>query len=251
MKIGLQVYSIKEEATENFASAMEKVKAMGYDGVELAGRYGLSAEEIKAVLNEVGLEAASAHVPIKEMEESPDETFAFYRTVGCPFVAVPWLAPMNDISIQRVRVVGMKAKEYGLHLLYHNHGFEFSKIGDEYALDRLYRTVEPEYLATELDTCWVKASGENPADYIRKYSGRTPVVHLKDFHTFEEKKEDGSLNMEFRSIGHGMQNIPAIIEAAKASGTEWLIVEQDKPSLGLTPMECADISRKYLRSIGL
>ena len=54
---------------------------------------------------------------------------------------------------------------------------------------------------------------------------------------------------EFRPVGSGMQDFPAIIEAASASGAEWLVVEQDKPSMGLTPMECAKASIDYLRSI--
>ena len=69
MKIGLQVYSIRDDAASDFAAAMKKVKEMGYDGVELAGTYGLSAAEIKKVLAEVGLEVISAHIPLDDMEK--------------------------------------------------------------------------------------------------------------------------------------------------------------------------------------
>ena len=55
------------------------------------------------------------------------------------------------------------------------------KIDGKYALDILYDTVPADYLATEIDTCWVNVGGENPSEYIKKYAGRCPVVHLKDF----------------------------------------------------------------------
>ena len=270
MKIGLQVYSIRDDAAADFAAAMKKVKAMGYDGVELAGAYGLSAAEIKKVLAEVGLEAISAHIPLEEMEKDPDGVFAFYEEIGCRFAAVPWMSaerrPGTDRfeeTVASIRNIGAKAKEHGIQLLYHNHDFEFVKVDGEYALDMLYRVIEPEYLATEIDTCWVNVAGEDPAAYVRKYAGRAPIVHLKDFFMEENADKEGMYELigvakkanarpsfEFRCVGHGKQSFPGIIEAAEEAGAGWLIVEQDRPSQGLVPMECVDISRKYLRSIG-
>ena len=83
--------------------------------------------------------------------------------------------------IEEIKMLGAKAAEYGMTLLYHNHDFEFIKIDGEYALDILYNEVPSEFLQTEIDTCWVNVGGENPAGYIEKYTGRAPVVHLKDF----------------------------------------------------------------------
>lgn len=271
MKIGLQVYSIRDEAAKDFAGSMKRVKEMGYDGVELAGTYGLSAEEIKNVLDEVGLELVSAHIPLYDMEKDPDGVFSFYRDIGCRFAAVPWLGeerrpgtPLFEETVASIRNVGAKAREYGIQLMYHNHDFEFVKVNGEYALDILYSAIEPEYLQTEIDTCWVSVAGVDPAAYIRQYTGRAPIVHLKDFYMEKDADKDGMYELigvdkkanaratfELRCVGHGMQSFPGIIEAAKAAGSDWVIVEQDRPSQGLTPMECADISRKYLRSIGL
>ena len=55
---------------------------------------------------------------------------------------------------------------------------------------------------------------------------------------------------EFRPIGSGMQNIPSILDACIDAGAEWVVVEQDNPSMGLTALECAKKSREYLRSLG-
>ena len=165
-------------------------------------------------------------------------------------------------SIRRCRgTLGTVAKKLGITLLYHNHDFEFLKIDGKYALDILYDSVPADLLQTELDTCWVNVGGENPADYIRKYSGRSPVVHLKDFTGsksenmyeligIEKKAEAAPQKFEFRPVGSGKQDFPAILAAAEDAGAEWVVVEQDNPSMGLTPLECAAKSRAYLKTIG-
>ena len=145
-------------------------------------------------------------------------------------------------------------------LLYHNHDFEFIKLDGKYALDVLYEEVSEDLLKTELDVCWVNIGGENPAEYIRKYAGRCPVVHLKDFTGSKSANMYNLIGMKevaettntfaFRPVGYGKQDIPTIITAAIESGAEYLVVEQDNPSLGLEPMGCITKSREYLKTLG-
>ena len=269
--VAIQVYSVRGDASADLLGTLTKIKEMGYDGVELAGDYGLSAGEIKRVLDELALVPFSAHVPMAEMYEKPDETFSFYREIGVKYIVVPYIAeeyrpdtPAFPKTIRMIREIGENAKKYGMLLLYHNHDFEFVRIDGGYGLDVLYDSVPADLLATELDTCWVKVAGEDPVAYVNKYAGRAPVVHLKDFYRREGASRDGMYELigidkkvnetaafEFRAVGHGMQTFPPIVEAAEKAGAEWVVVEQDRPSQGLSSMECIDISRKYLRSIGL
>ena len=150
----------------------------------------------------------------------------------------------------------------GLQLLYHNHDFEFLKIDGEYALDILYNTIPAELLATEIDTCWVNVGGEEPSAYVEKYSGRAPIVHLKDFSGSkgngplykligieEEETEKAENTFEFRPVGYGCQDWKKIIASAEKAGAGWVVVEQDDPSMGKTPIECAQSSIEYLKTI--
>ena len=57
--IAVQVYSVRQEAEADFAGTMKRLAQMGYDGVELAGLYGKTVEEIGTVLKENGLTAVS------------------------------------------------------------------------------------------------------------------------------------------------------------------------------------------------
>lgn len=271
LPVAVQVYSVRDSAEANLADTLRKIKDMGYDGVEFAGLYGYSPEYVKGLIDGIGLIPVSAHIPLDEMIADPEGTFAAYQTIGLKYAAVPYVTPERrpgaekfEETIETIAKLGEIAKKYGITLLYHNHDFEFTKVDGEYGLDILYSRVPREFLETELDTCWVNVGGEVPAEYIAKYSGRTPVVHLKDFymsgklpkHLYaligieEEEKEDEPSTFEFRPVGHGMQDMPAILAASEASGAKYVVVEQDEPSMGLSRMDSIKASREYLKSIG-
>lgn len=269
LPVALQVYSIREEASKDFKGTMEKVKALGYDGVELAGLYDIPACEIKKILDEVGLVAISAHISeLMNGGKELSEIFDDYLTIGVKYIVVPYLGegmrPGDegfDAILAKMADIGTKAKEKGLTLLYHNHDFEFNKMPDgTYGLDYMYANTTPDQLQTELDTCWVNVGGENPAEYVKKYTGRAPVVHLKDFEGskseqmyeligIKQEKKEVENTFRFRPVGHGKQNFPAILEAAVEAGASWVVVEQDQ-WYDTPALECAKMSREYLKSLG-
>ena len=264
--IAIQVYSIRNEAEADFDGALKALKDFGYDGVELAGLYGNSPETVRDLCKKHGLTPISAHVSYKEMMEDPDKLFSDYATIGCKYVAIPSLpaeripgGELFEETVELIKTFSAAAKKNGIQLLYHNHDFEFETVGGVYKLDIMYKTLPAGVLDTEIDTCWVNVGGEDPAEYVKKYAGRAPVVHLKDF--FGEKSDDmyeligeetkpkRPGGFEFRPVGHGLQNFPSILDAADAAGAEWVVVEQDKASMGLSPLECAKASIDYLKSI--
>jgi len=270
LPIALQLFSVREDLEKDFKGTLQKVKAFGYDGVEFAGLYDNEPEAVKQMVNEIGLTALSAHVPFADMMENPEKIMRDYASIGCEYIVIPYLTPeyrpgnekFNEV-IDGAKLLGEAAKKHGLTLLYHNHDFEFEKIDGEYALDVLYTAVFADLLKTEIDTCWVNVAGENPSEYIIKYTGRAPVVHLKDFY-LEGKKpdkmyeligiEDDALQeetgaFEFRPLGKGIQDFPAILRACKKAGTKWVVVEQDEASMGKSALGCAQMSIEYLNSL--
>ncbi len=268
LPIGLQLYSVRNEMETDFEGTLRQVKAMGYDGVEFAGLYGKEPAEIKRLCQEIGLVPVSAHVPFVELMSDPKGVISKYQEIGCMQVVIPYLTEEyrpGEARFQEVmdgaRILGEVCRELGMKLAYHNHDFEFTKLDGEYALDILYREVPAGLLQTQLDTCWVNVGGENPADYVHKYQGRMPTLHLKDFvgskseHMYDligidegdVKKEDNAF--ELRPVGYGKQDFPAILEAAESCGVSWVIVEQDEPSMGKSPLECAKLSIDYLKTL--
>ena len=268
LPIAVQVYSVRDDAAADLRATLQSIKNMGYDGVEFAGLYGNKPADIKAMCAEIGLTPISAHVPYYDMIADPKGVLSDYAEIGCKYVAIPYLTPECRPGtdgfakvVENAEMLGKVARELGMTLLYHNHDFEFEKIDGKYALEVLYDTVPADLLQTELDTCWVRVGGEEPAAYVRKFSGRAPVVHLKDYaggkseHMYEligiesEEKAVEENPFEFRPVGFGVQDMPAIIKASEDAGAEWLVVEQDQPSMGLDPMQCAEKAIGYLRAL--
>ena len=249
--IALQVFSVRDAAEQDVYETFKRIKEMGYDGVELAGTYGKTVGEIKAILDEVGLELVSAHVGMEDLED--DATLGEFAATGMKYIAIPWMmAPQSEEELQqaiaRIRNIGQLCKAKGMQLSYHNHDFEFQKIGGRYILDAIYEEISEELLQTQLDMCWVNVGGENPLTYLRKYAGRAPIVHLKDF--AGKKGDTDPVNaFELRPVGYGLQDVPSILVAAEAVGAQWLVVEQDNPSLNRDSMECAQMSIRYLKTL--
>ena len=269
LPVALQTYTVRDDIARDFAGTLKKVKEMGYDGIELAGFAGHDVSEVKKFIDDAGLRAISAHVPYEAMLEAAEKVFADYKSLGCEYIAIPWLddnkAPGGQdftSTIESICRIGKAAKAADITLLYHNHDFEFRKIDGAYGLDVLYDSVAAEFLAAQIDTCWVKVAKVDPAEYVRKYKGRAPIVHLKDFVMSDNvtgslydligKDEDEEISkegFEFRPVGHGMQDIPAVLDACIYAGAKWVVVEQDE-SITCTPLEAARMSREYLKSLG-
>ncbi len=266
-KIAVQLYSVRDAMQEDFYGTLKQVKSFGYDGVEFAGLFGNAPEDVKKMCDELELIPISAHVPVADLMADMEGTIEAYRTIGCKYVVIPYLT--EDMRpgqegfaslLDFMKILGKALADRGMVLQYHNHDFEFVKLDGEYALDILYKEVGPELLQTQLDTCWINVGGENPTEYVRKYAGRTPTIHLKDFvgqksdnmyqliGIDDNEKQEAAQKFEFRALGRGKQDFPSIVKAGIEGGADWFIVEQDMATEGFTPLQSIEISAKYLHN---
>ena len=170
--------------------------------------------------------------------------------MGCEYIAIPYIAPEemsteNDRlnTIEKVRVLSEKAKVAGLKMLYHNHAHELSKLNGNNFLDELYSAV-PDILLPEFDVCWLHFAGEDPVAYLERYANRIRVVHLKDY-----VSSDGAERPDFRPLGRGKVDIPAVVKTAEKLCAEWLIVEQDAPTAGHKSIDDVHVSAEYLHTL--
>ena len=273
-KVGLQLFSIREDMKNNMDEALGKVKAMGYDYVEFAGFFDHTAEEVKAMLDKYDLTAISVHQGVNTFLEEGQKCIDYLKTIGVKYCAIPWYevgklkgSPDWDETVANFTAYGKALKENGIQMLYHNHDFEFETFEGKPLFDWIYETIPADILQPQIDTCWVSYAGYNVCEYIEKYAGRLEVIHLKDFvcknlgggpvydlisdgKKGAKKPTREENGFEFRPVGYGRQDFPAILEAAEKVGIDYVIVEQDgHPER--TAMEDAKISREYLKSLGI
>ena len=242
-----QLYSAREDASNDLEGVLDQLSRMGYEGVEFAGFFERSAKEVRKLLKHTGLKAVSSHVPLQQIRDDTQSVLDYHEELECGCIAVPYLAeedrpgqPGFARVLETLYTFGRQCKKRGIVLLYHNHDFEFAQISGMPALDFLYAAVPASVLKCELDTCWIKVAGEDPLAYLEKYRMRCPLVHIKDF------IQDGEVKLV--AVGDGVQDIKAIAEKAQECGALWLVVEQDSHIFG-SPMENMKKSICCLRSM--
>lgn len=242
MKIGIQLYTIREPLKQDFKGVMRDLARLGCDGVEFAFYFGdMEPDELAAFLKETGISTCGMHVNAKEFDNPANQTFDYARALGCKYVTISHGGPFRDTLEDTIRIcakAGKEAAAQGLTFTYHNHAAEFEKINGEYALDILFQRTDPVQVQAELDVYWIVKGGECPVRYIKKYAQRLPQIHMKDMAKDEEI---------FTELGQGRIDLPAVVAAARGTVCQWLIYEQDvcqRPQF-----ESAKISLEYLRRI--
>lgn len=250
MGIALQLYSIREDCSRNLEASLKAVAEMGYEGVEFAGYYGRSAEELKGILDNLGLKVAGTHTALDTLVgEKFDETIEFNRTLGNRFLIVPWLPEDRLNTIPKcleianlLNDIAKRLRKEGMMVGYHNHTFEFKTINGNRIWDLLFDSTIPD-VVMQLDTGNAMHGGvsaEEILDIIRKHPGRAATVHVKEY----SSKNPNAL------IGEGEMKWREFFELCKTiGGTEWFIVEQE--SYAYPPLECVRRCMENLRRMKL
>lgn len=270
--IGIQLYSVR---TDMFKQPLETLKAlanMGYKYVEHANYvnrkfYGYTAVEFKKVLDDLGLSMPSGHTVMNAGhwdKATNDFTDAWKYTVddaatlGQEFVISPWMDEKLRHSYDGLMLQldvfnksGELCKKHGMKFGYHNHDFEFTeKINDTPIYDLIIKNTDPELVIQQLDFGNMYGSGGRAKEWIDKYHGRFPSLHVKD-----EIKSAGKGEMndgyESTTMGNGVVDPKALcLLAKKVSGARHYIIEQESYQ-DKTPLECAKINLDIIKTWGL
>jgi sugar phosphate isomerase/epimerase len=227
-KIGVQLYTVRETLKDDFLGTLKHVAAIGYQGVELAGNMGgHTAKGLRRVLDDLGLTVIGGHCGVDAVNRDLDRVLEDYAALGASYLGVAWLGEewRTPDSIRRaaglMERAAIEASKHDITFFYHNHAFEFeTRINGQYMMDALLSESDPNLLKWELDAYWVRKGGEDPLAYIEKYSGRVPLMHIKDM--------TGDERQFYEIVGNGIIDYGAVMTAGDAAGVDWYIVEQDQ-----------------------
>jgi sugar phosphate isomerase/epimerase len=224
IQIGLQLYSIRDEIEKDFKGTIEKVANIGYKGVEFAGFYGVDAKEVKSMLDSLKLVPCGSHEAMDGLKNNLDYVIEYNKTIGNKYIICPWAeykSKQDFVDMAKLlNKIGKKCKDNDIVFGYHNHAHEFVSFGEETGMDILINETDPNLVTFELDTYWVKYAGIDPAEFIKKYSGRFKLIHIKDMEIIDNK-------MQSTEIGNGIMDFKTLSKAAADNGTLWFIVEQE------------------------
>lgn len=247
MKIGAQLYTVRDscKTLDDFALTLKKVADIGYKTVQVSGTCEFSAEWLKNELDKNGLECVVTHTPAQRLLGEPEKVAKEHKIFGCKYAGLGWNAfnlaegDTPERFIESYLPAAKKLHDNGVKFMYHNHDQEFQRVGGRLIIDILAEAFSPELMGFIVDTFWVQAGGGDPAQWLKKLSGRIPCIHLKDY----------AYGRKFAVIGEGNINFDSVFKAAEEGGTKVMLVEQDD-CYGEDPFLCLRRSYEFLKSRG-
>jgi len=227
-QIALQLYTVRRLLATDLPGTLRAVVEAGYRAVELAGLPPISTAELARHLRDMDLRAVSAHHGIDDLRRDVSAVADGLAAVGCPRVIVPWFPEDERRTVDDVRRWAVELGGFartlqarGISLGYHNHSFEFEPLDGSTVWAVLTAELPPE-VDLELDVYWAAVAGRDPVAEIRATSGRVRLLHMKDRAPGVEPRD--------APPGEGTLPFPAIVEAGRAAGVDWYVVEQDEPN---------------------
>ena len=253
--IGLQLWTVKEDAAKDLEATLKHIADVGYNNVELFGYnkrmyFGHTIKETKALLDKYKLKSTSAHVAINDFLFNNDDDQLKYaiedaKTIGHNYLTQPWFAEDKrsldtfKMLTDKFNKAGEMCKNAGIKFAYHNHNFEFVKTDGTCGYEVLLKGTQKDLVFYEMDLYWVIYAGEKPDEWFAKYPGRFPMWHVKDM--------SKAANRESTEVGAGSINFKEIFTHKKEAGFVNFFIEQEAFA-NMPPAQAIVADYKYVKA---
>ena len=251
-QIACQMYTLREftKTPADIAKTMKRLRAAGYEAVQLSALGPIDPKELASILRGEGLTCCATHTTVERLNNDTERFVEEHKLWNCRYTAIGGFFPKGDITAQhwidfakQYNAAAGKLAGSGISVGYHNHSHELVKYDGKQALQHLIEYLDPG-VWFEIDTYWITHGGGDPIEWINKVAGRIPCVHLKDMSIRHDRTQ------YMAEVGVGNLNWRGIIDACKRAGVQWYIVEQDD-TYGIDPIESLRISFEYLKVLGV
>lgn len=159
------------------------------------GQKHLSAEEMIKIAAELGFQGMEFLSPItpeiaaelkkynmKVMDAAASSDMGLLAELGVKYI--PGSVSFGDCqqtlkAAQQLNEQGREAAKYGMKVYYHNHTHEWRKDNDEYLMEILMQNTDPDLVCMQMDAGWAACAGVDIVDFLKRYSGRVELMHVK------------------------------------------------------------------------
>ncbi|MBK9390128.1 MAG: TIM barrel protein [Bacteroidetes bacterium] len=237
---------IGKELKGDWKAVLKQSASYGFTEIETGNFMGESPDSFLAYLKSIGLSLPVGGFEFKASEEELKKSMTLLKSLKVKYAVVywPWYTggpfTLEDCkkSAERLNYLGKVCKDNGLILCWHNHNKEFIPMEKGMPFDFLMNNTDKNLVFCELDLYWVKKGGADPLEVMKKYSGRFPVLHVKDMAPGDAQ--------DFECPGSGIIDFPSLFSEADKQGIKHYFVERDNVPDGLA---CLKSSGEYLRNV--
>lgn len=266
-KVAIQLFSVPKALDTDFAGTIKMLAQIGYKQVEMYGPYpfstqaaqdrwnavtpslgfkgsgffGHTAKEVKDILTQNGMTAPSMHTDLDTLQNAMGKLADAAHTLGATYVVLPAIpddkrkTPDDYKNMaDAFNKIGESAKKEGVKFAYHNHGYGWREVNGQVPIKLILDHTDPALVFLEMDLYWTTAGGADPVTLFTTYKNRYRMVHIKDMKEKVHFSGDGGDSKQWielfpymTSAGSGVLDLKTILTAAKKSGVEYFIVEQD------------------------
>ncbi len=244
MKLGIQLWSLRDDYAKDFRATFKSIKEIGFDGIEPYGALSTyDADELRATLDELGLEVCGYHTPWEDI--TPDRIYAtmdYMRRLGNKNIIVPYVQGVNAKGFQEYIDIFNKAlptlKAEGFRMGYHLHGQDVQTLDNGSFSWKMVGEGTPDEFIMQVDIGNCYGGGRDGVETYEMFASRGTTIHCKPF----KKEADPDMH-----IGNDDVDWSRVISIAKKNNCEWAIVEIEKgASLG---SEVIKLSEQTLRRL--
>ena len=238
-QMGLQLFTVRDALERDVLETLKALKAMGYTNFESYGYnvadqtyYGMSPEQFKQMLGDLGLATNSGHYGFSDyLRASKDEILRY--TDGCidgasrlgdEYIVWPIVGERDrnpegfKMLVEKLNIIGERASAAGMGFAYHNFGYEFVEYAEFMPYRYIIEQTDPSQVKLEVDFYWVAHAGVyTPKEVIELAPGRFPLWHIKDM---------DKISRDYTELGSGSIDYTTLMPDPMRAGLKHHYIEQ-------------------------
>lgn len=248
IRLGLQIYSVQAAFSKEPADTLKRIADMGYEGVELnCGTLKKEPQFYLDALDAAGLECFSCMADWAQLvPEALEGTLGMCKALRVKSLMIGMVDPTRlkeDPAYPREAVDYMnylleRFEKEGISTGYHSHDIDSFRVAQDKSFYEMVMENTPEHFSMVVDTGNTWAGGDDPVAYLKKYPGRSPILHLKGY-----GQETGYMTALWESDGDWKELLTTAMDQCN---TRTMIIEFGKRG-AYDPFDCAEKSLQWLK----
>lgn len=236
-KIAVQLYSVRKDLEKDLEGTIKRLKEIGFNAVQVDGMRGNDPKEFSDILKKYNMEVVGLHIKhdrfLNDLDGIIEEAYLF----GCKTIYDKYIddEDQNEEGYRKTKAALIKAvrklSDLGFRVGLHNPEYDFNnKIDGRVVMDYITDPVNGISIYAEADTYWITVAGKDPVEFIKRYSGRTPIIHMKDIDTSIDLMD---MDNNLKEVGQGDVDFESIIRWGEENAVEYYCIEQDSSKIGM------------------